>query len=156
MKRMLRTSLLTPLLFTLASAPDVLAYYDPGVQRWINRDPIEEDGGINLHEFAFNNPILKIDAFGESTPDDLDDPNSKNQLGKCDPCKGLRKQLKLHEEKYRQYLADPDSMDNLGILEGKSEWERNRIIAGRLRALLNQIRNSRKQLQECDEEHGHR
>lgn len=40
------------------------AYYDPGEQRWINRDPIQEVGGPNLHTFVNNSPVLKSDAVG--------------------------------------------------------------------------------------------
>ena len=39
-------------------------YYSPNLQRWLNRDPIEEDGGINLYGFVLNNPIGDIDPFG--------------------------------------------------------------------------------------------
>jgi RHS repeat-associated protein len=39
-------------------------YYDPNLQRWINRDPIEELGGINLFAFGNNQPTLTVDAFG--------------------------------------------------------------------------------------------
>jgi RHS repeat-associated protein len=41
-------------------------YYEPGLQRWINRDPIGEEGGINLYEFVFNDPSNRQDPFGES------------------------------------------------------------------------------------------
>jgi hypothetical protein len=40
-------------------------FYDPGLQRWINRDPIAEQGGINLFAFAGNNSITKADKYGE-------------------------------------------------------------------------------------------
>ena len=40
------------------------AYYDPSLGRWINRDPIEEEGGINLFAFVRNSPADQIDAFG--------------------------------------------------------------------------------------------
>lgn len=40
------------------------AFYDPGLQRWINRDPIEEDGDKNLFRFVQANPITRNDAFG--------------------------------------------------------------------------------------------
>ena len=56
------------------------AYYDPGVQRWVNRDPFADYGfqellsdnlstwrrhdNGNLYTFADNAPSLYIDAFG--------------------------------------------------------------------------------------------
>ena len=52
-------SILWLLLLTNASA-----FYDPGLQRWINRDPIQEEGGMNLMRFANNDPVAVIDAFG--------------------------------------------------------------------------------------------
>jgi RHS repeat-associated protein len=39
-------------------------FYDPNLQRWVNRDPILEKGGHNLYEFAGNEPIGILDAFG--------------------------------------------------------------------------------------------
>ena len=39
-------------------------FYDPSLQRWINRDPLQEIGGINLYGFADNNPVLWIDPYG--------------------------------------------------------------------------------------------
>lgn len=42
----------------------VNAYYDPGLQRWINRDPIQENGGINLYSFIYNDPNGWVDFFG--------------------------------------------------------------------------------------------
>ena len=39
-------------------------YYDPNLQRWLNRDPIEEEGAINLFEYAFSNPLNLIDSYG--------------------------------------------------------------------------------------------
>ena len=41
-----------------------LRYYEPNLQRWLNRDPIGEDGGINLYGFVGNNPISLIDPYG--------------------------------------------------------------------------------------------
>jgi len=39
-------------------------YYSPDLGRWINRDPIEEQGGVNLYQFVANGPTNYIDAFG--------------------------------------------------------------------------------------------
>jgi len=40
-------------------------YNNPELGRWINRDPIEEEGGINLYCAMENDPILKWDILGE-------------------------------------------------------------------------------------------
>jgi RHS repeat-associated protein len=39
-------------------------YYIPNVQRWLNRDPIGENGGLNLYRAMNNNPINNIDPLG--------------------------------------------------------------------------------------------
>jgi len=39
-------------------------FYDPNLQRWLNRDPIAEDGGLNLYSFVANSPISTFDALG--------------------------------------------------------------------------------------------
>jgi RHS repeat-associated protein len=40
-------------------------FYEPHLQRWINRDPIGEAGGINLYGFVGNTPVNYIDPEGE-------------------------------------------------------------------------------------------
>jgi RHS repeat-associated protein len=42
-------------------------YFDPTLQRWLNRDPISERGGINLFKFALNDPVSTIDSFGQDS-----------------------------------------------------------------------------------------
>jgi len=39
-------------------------FYEPDLQRWVNQDPLGEEGGINLYEFNGNNPVNLIDLFG--------------------------------------------------------------------------------------------
>jgi len=34
--------------------------------RWLSRDPIGEKGGLNLHEFVRNRPIILVDPKGQS------------------------------------------------------------------------------------------
>lgn len=48
--------------------------YSASLGRFINRDPIEEEGGINLYEYVTNNPVSFSDPFGLQT--------------NCDPCQG--------------------------------------------------------------------
>ena len=55
-----------PMMFLILLATTALAraYYDPGIQRWINRDPIEEDEGENLYSFGVNAPSLAVEPDG--------------------------------------------------------------------------------------------
>jgi RHS repeat-associated protein len=39
-------------------------YYNPSTGRWLSKDPIEEQGGLNLYGFVINNPINKFDRLG--------------------------------------------------------------------------------------------
>jgi RHS repeat-associated protein len=40
-------------------------FYDPNLQRWPNRDPIGEWGGLNLFGFVANNPLKFFDVLGD-------------------------------------------------------------------------------------------
>jgi RHS repeat-associated protein len=40
--------------------------YDPNLQRWLNRDPIGELGGLNVYRFVRNNSVNYTDATGEA------------------------------------------------------------------------------------------
>ena len=41
-------------------------YYNSETGRWLSRDPIEEEGGINLYGFVYNDPLDWIDSLGET------------------------------------------------------------------------------------------
>jgi hypothetical protein len=74
------------LLALLFSTHTASAYYDPGVQRWLNRDPIRELGfeslrahyarrgtptrgeAVNLFDFVNNSPIVNWDYLGLDNP----------------------------------------------------------------------------------------
>ena len=56
---------LSLLFFSLWACPRTAhAYYDPGIQRWINRDPIAEKGGLDLYAFVLNSPVVHLDPNG--------------------------------------------------------------------------------------------
>src|SRR5664280_1804475 len=69
MKAQMKPPIRFLILLAVLSAPHLAsAYYDPGVQRWINRDPIQELGGRNLYAFVKNTPIKRFDVWGLSPP----------------------------------------------------------------------------------------
>src|SRR5574344_1919734 len=39
-------------------------YYSPALGRWLSRDPIEEQGGLNLYGFVNNDPVNSHDMLG--------------------------------------------------------------------------------------------
>lgn len=71
-------------------------YYDPSQGRFLNRDPIGEQGGANLYRFVGNDPVHNVDKWGLAW---VTDPN-------CGP---------WHEENYWQ-VRDIDD-------DGDVEWE---------------------------------
>ena len=42
-----------------------MRWYDPVTGRWLSKDPIGLNGGLNLYAFCGNNPILYLDPYGE-------------------------------------------------------------------------------------------
>ncbi len=39
-------------------------FYDPALGRWLSRDPIEENGGVNIYNIAMNNSLGLWDVLG--------------------------------------------------------------------------------------------
>jgi RHS repeat-associated protein len=42
-----------------------LRFYSAEISRWLNRDPVDEDGGLNLYGFVGNAPSYHVDPMGE-------------------------------------------------------------------------------------------
>jgi RHS repeat-associated protein len=74
-------------------------YYSAELGRWINRDPIDEEGGLMLYGFCVNSPLDKYDRLGlsgtdlEASPDCVCKDGSKKGLRprphfvlECDGC----------------------------------------------------------------------
>ena len=65
--RILLLLLLSVTLLT-GAASDALAFYHPGTGRWISKDPIGEQGGLNLYGMVNNNPVNFWDLLGLELP----------------------------------------------------------------------------------------
>jgi uncharacterized protein RhaS with RHS repeats len=77
------------LVTTLFITQTASAFYDSNLGRWVNRDPIEEDGGLNLYGFVGNSPVSEIDPWGfdilpvNNQPDPFCAADCNQQLGNC-------------------------------------------------------------------------
>lgn len=58
--------MLTILLFSVSLAYEAQAFYNPSTGRWLSRDPIGEEGGLNQTDFVGNNPQNYIDVLGDA------------------------------------------------------------------------------------------
>jgi len=80
------------------------------------------------------------------------------RAGNEDPCKGKRKQLREHLEKIKRYRDNPLGEDNEGILQealdNNNFFRYNKIHSGRLKNLLGQAENFKRQLVECEKRYG--
>lgn len=56
--------LLKILLLLVALSNFAHAFYDPGQGRWVSRDPIQEQGGVNLYGFVENSATNATDTLG--------------------------------------------------------------------------------------------
>jgi len=57
-----------------------LRYYSPTLGRFINKDPIEEQGGLNLYAFVRNNSINRWDYLGMLEPNVIAALKNENHL----------------------------------------------------------------------------
>ena len=78
-------------------------YYDPITGRFISRDPIEEEGGVNLYGFVYNAPLNWFDFLGW---------NPRNKDGsKKDPGQQYEEIQKQQNDNRKK--GDSDSIHNI-------------------------------------------
>jgi RHS repeat-associated protein len=88
-------------------------FYDPTLQRWINRDPIAERGGLNLYTFVENMPFSGVDKWGldlqVDAKDKCDYEKAKKYLSK-DP--KMEVQIKAVEKAKKKFKLKTNSSDD--------------------------------------------
>ena len=68
-------------------------FYDPALGRWINRDPIGEEGGLNLYGFVYNNSIVYYDLLGLK----IIKEEVLSGDNKCSDCNDVGNKVKVYE-----------------------------------------------------------
>jgi hypothetical protein len=69
---------LVVLLPILLSTRMALAFYCPSTGTWPNRDPMQEQGGLNLYGFVADDPLDKVDRLGLGTSATPGSPHVSN------------------------------------------------------------------------------
>ena len=91
--------------------------YEPGMGRWLSRDPIEEEGGFNLYAFLNNDSVNAFDALGlwKATPESSGAARRVYMWEEGDTKESLAKKVKLNISEFEQWaipltsiLASPD------------------------------------------------
>jgi RHS repeat-associated protein len=62
--------------------------YDPDLARWLNRDQIEEFGGMNLYAYCLGDPINAVDLYGNDIwieGPNVDEPQGHMSINVGDP-----------------------------------------------------------------------
>jgi RHS repeat-associated protein len=110
-------------------------FYDPATQRWVNRDPIGEDGGVNLYRYVGDNPINLIDPFGLSEGDlkrtainnALQSVGSTSTYGDLQPVKGTPYKFDPNTRKYLRFDLDASHKDpNIHFFDSLKDMKKNK------------------------------
>ena len=118
-------------------------------------------GGL-IWDWLFPAAVGTIIAATTQIPGDTDaSSKAASEAKTCpskDPCKGLRDQLKAHEEKLKDYMANPSAYDNKGFLAGalanNNQSLYDKIYLARIANLQGQIAGFKKMVEECERQHG--
>ena len=97
-------------------------HYKAELGRWLGRDPIEEEGGLNLYNFVVNRPLNYWDVLGleecESTGTLLGDFFKAIGACGCDVCEKKRKEERERKRNWDPHRVIANAMTD-GIADSK-------------------------------------
>ncbi|MCB1131812.1 MAG: hypothetical protein KDN05_11825 [Verrucomicrobiae bacterium] len=109
-------------------------YYHPDLGRWLSRDPIGEEGGMNLYGFVGNSPPIHKDAYGAyafSLSTCLNSCDSRdwgrNALGRSKCRQACRDLADAHREANESPPIPPYDVDNCISRCKSKNWGRNAL-----------------------------
>jgi RHS repeat-associated protein len=83
-------------------------FYDPPRGRWLNRDPIEEDGGLNLYAFCRNDGVNAVDVLGMEWSIERNGLGTAEASCDCDSIVNLAKEIGLSVADYKKWISSAD------------------------------------------------
>ena len=108
-------------------------YLDPVQGRWPSRDPIWEEGGINLYGVAVNALVFRVDNLGLDAASIASSGVVSNlqdavDYWKRDPNLGLKTELAASDEVDREIMALPNFKENAEKLRDLvAQWSRENL-----------------------------
>jgi RHS repeat-associated protein len=97
-------------------------HYDPLTGRWPSRDPIEEEGGLNLYAFVDNDGINWLDITGLLTASSDEARRILDCLRKS-PCAGLVREVEKAEKDFEATMTDAIQKERKSPLKSNSKLQ---------------------------------
>jgi RHS repeat-associated protein len=122
--------------------------YDPNTAKWLSRDPIGEDGGINLYDYVGNNPANYSDPLGLLNPNGQWPLYSKQTFD--DAVSQLSKSIQKDDPSTPPAVADAaalEIMTEMTLFEGQdlnsltNDLKNHPENAAKIKALLKSIKD---------------
>jgi RHS repeat-associated protein len=93
-------------------------FYQPQTGRWLNRDPIGYQGGMNLYEYAGDDPVNEVDTSGDDGSGTMD-PKDPTQEYMSDIDAGHVARIQTADDGFRP--STPTGQDAQALIKGNKE-----------------------------------